>query len=93
MRLWSKCFASVKEIRAGGTHARSATDANRNGSRHAMAGAGGGAAGNGEGEEGDWWDDVSHQAQRVAHVAAASAFAAGGGEVTLFSFSFSVRRS
>lgn len=34
--------------------------------------------------DGDWWEDVSHQAQRVAHVTAASAFAAGGGEVRIF---------
>lgn len=74
MIVWQNAFQSVKEVRAaGGTRGRSSKslDAER-------AGGGGGGA---EGE--DWWDDVSHQAQRVAHVTAASAFASGGGEVRI----------
>ncbi|CAM9656590.1 unnamed protein product, partial [Hapterophycus canaliculatus] len=47
---------------------------------------GGGGGGGGGGEDTDWWDDVSHQAQRVAHVTAASAYASGGGEAELSRF-------
>ena len=74
MNVWHTAFLSVKEVRAGGirVHSSKAADEEAAGAR----GGGGGV----EGE--DWWDDVSHQAQRVAHVTAASAFASGGGEVT-----------
>ena len=72
MNLWQTAFQSVKEVRASGTRALGKS-VDGEGAR-----AGGGVGGV-EGE--DWWDDVSHQAQRVAHVTAASAFASGGGEV------------
>lgn len=77
MNLWSSTFHSVKEVRAVGTSGRSKTAI---GGLRADGRAAGPTAGGAEGE--DWWDDVSHQAQRVAHVAAASAFASGGGEVS-----------
>lgn len=65
----------MKEVRAGGTRGRG-------GKAQSLDGEGAGAGSGGGGVEGeDWWDDVSHQAQRVAHVTAASAFASGGGEV------------
>lgn len=76
MNVWQNAFLSVKEVRAGGTRGLS-------GNGKSVDREGAGARGGGGGVEGeDWWDDVSHQAQRVAHVTAASAFASGGGEVT-----------
>lgn len=73
MSVWQRAFQSVKEVRAEGSFSGT-----RNLSGEDCAERGGAAA---ETDGTDWWDDVSHQAQRVAHVAAASAFAAGGGEV------------
>lgn len=70
MNVWLNAFKSVKEVRSSGTLGLKAT------AEEGTEAHGGGGV---EGE--DWWDDVSHQAQRVAHVTAASAFASGGGEV------------
>lgn len=78
MNIWHNAFLSVKEVRAGGIRGRgSGQAADEEGTGARGGGGGGGVEGSGE----DWWDDVSHQAQRVAHVTAASAFASGGGEV------------
>lgn len=84
MKLWSDCFKSVKEVRPLGIRPRKSSEAPSN-RQNSGAGAPP-SAGNQDGNAGvgeDWWDEVSHQAQRVAHVAAASAFAAGGREVRL----------
>lgn len=82
MKLWLACFNSVEEVRALGTRVRKVGDspASRAGSGPTNTRT---PQGVGEGAGEDWWDDVSHQAQRVAHVAAASAFASGGREVRL----------
>lgn len=74
LALWQSAFQSVKEVRAGrGTRSRSGKSGGAEGAERVGEAA--------EANETDWWDDVSHQAQRVAHVTAASAFASGGGEV------------
>lgn len=74
MATWSATFRSVKDVRAAGTRGRAKSEGTGPSGNPRDASAGGA-------EGADWWDDVSHQAQRVAHVAAASAFASGGGEV------------
>lgn len=99
MKTWYSCFTSVKEVRANGGRGRNVSEcsaASRSASGILIRGADPSVrpATGGPREEGplagghmgtDWWDEVSHQAQRVAHVAAASAFASGGGEVRLSS--------
>lgn len=75
MNVWLIAFQSVAEVRAAGTRGPGEHSSHADGIRRESADAGG------EGLGLDWWDDVSHQAQRVAHVTAASAFACGGGEV------------
>lgn len=65
----------MKDVRAVGTRPRPKPDATKGSPGSATGPTAGGQEG------ADWWDDVSHQAQRVAHVAAASAYASGGGEV------------
>ncbi|CAM9786700.1 unnamed protein product, partial [Ectocarpus fasciculatus] len=72
MNVWLIAFQSVAEVRAAGTRGPGDHSSHADGSRRESTDAGG--------EGLDWWDDVSHQAQRVAHVTAASAFASGGGE-------------
>lgn len=74
MKTWFQCFRSVKEMRAGGVLPKNLADRTT-----ALTNRSNGSGSNATGgkEDGDWWEDVSHQAQRVAHVAAASAFAAG----------------
>lgn len=73
MHVWLIAFQSVAEVRAAGTRGTGDHSSHADGMGRGSADAGGEGLG--------WWDDVSHQAQRVAHVTAASAFACGGGEV------------
>lgn len=77
MAIWLATFRTVKDVRAAGTRVRAKSEG---------TGISGNAGGSGPGDGVDWWDDVSHQAQRVAHVAAASSFASGGGEVRALAF-------
>lgn len=59
-----------------GTRPRANSDSAAPGALGAVSGGGGASAT-------DWWDEISHQAQRVAHVAAASMFAGENGEVRI----------
>ncbi|CAM9694572.1 unnamed protein product, partial [Ectocarpus sp. 12 AP-2014] len=78
MHVWLIAFQSVAEVRAAGTRGTGEHSSHGDGMGRGSADAGGEGLG--------WWDDVSHQAQRVAHVTAASAFACGGGEAELSRF-------
>ncbi|CAM9942981.1 unnamed protein product, partial [Ectocarpus sp. 6 AP-2014] len=78
MHVWLIAFQSVAEVRAAGTRGSGNHSSHADGMGRGSADAGGEGLG--------WWDDVSHQAQRVAHVTAASAFACGGGEAELSRF-------
>ena len=72
MELWFQTLKSVKDVRSAGPRPRVKSQ-----SLPVPAGVSGGGASDGT----DWWDDVSHQAQRVAHVTAASMSIGATGEV------------